>query len=32
VPATITIRDESTSGQTLAEWAIEVLSERITVR
>ena len=32
MPATITIRDESTSGQTLAEWAIEVLSERITVR
>ena len=32
MPATLTIRDESTSGQTLNEWALEVLTERITVR
>ncbi len=29
---TITIRDESTGGKTLHEWALEVLTERITVR
>ena len=30
--STITIRDESTSGRTLHEWSLEVLTERITVR
>jgi hypothetical protein len=29
---TITIRDESTGGKTLHQWALEVLTERITVR
>ncbi len=29
---TITIRDESTGGKTLQEWALEVFAERITVR
>ena len=32
MPATLTIRDETTAGQTLQEWALEVLTERITVR
>ena len=32
MPATLTIRDESTSGKTLQEFALEVLTERITVR
>ncbi|MBI3467989.1 MAG: hypothetical protein HY000_33700 [Planctomycetes bacterium] len=30
--ATLTIRDETTAGQTLGEWALEVLTDRITVR
>ncbi len=32
MPATLVIRDETTSGQTLQEWSLEVLTERITVR
>ena len=32
MPATLTIRDETTAGQTLQEWALGVLTERITVR
>lgn len=32
MPATITIRDESTSGKTLNEFSIEMPSERTTVR
>src|SRR5262245_32944575 len=32
MPATLTIRDETTSGQMLGEWALEVLTEQITVR
>jgi hypothetical protein len=32
MPATLTIRDESTSGHTLHEFSLEVPSERITVR
>jgi hypothetical protein len=32
VPTTLTIRDESTGGGTLREFALEVLTERITVR
>jgi hypothetical protein len=32
VPATLTIRDQSTGGGTLHEFALEVLTERITVR
>ena len=32
MPATITIRDESTGGGTWNEFALEVLTERITVR
>jgi hypothetical protein len=32
VSTTLTIRDESTSGDTLHEFALEVLTERITVR
>jgi hypothetical protein len=32
VPSTLTIRDESTSGETLREFSLDVLSERITVR
>jgi len=32
MPATVTIRDESTSGGTLHEFALEILTERITVR
>ena len=28
----LTIRDETTSGQTLREWMLDVLAERITVR
>jgi hypothetical protein len=30
--ATLTIRDETASGQPLHEWALEVLTERLTVR
>lgn len=30
--ATLTIRDESLGGDTLREWALEVLTERLTVR
>lgn len=30
--ATLNIRDESTSGQTIQEWSLEFLTERITVR
>jgi hypothetical protein len=32
MPATITIRDETTSGQVLAEWSLECPAERLTVR
>ncbi len=32
MPSMITIRDQSTGGKTLHEWALEVLTERITVR
>jgi hypothetical protein len=32
MPATLTIRDESLAGQPLHEWALEVLTERLTVR
>jgi hypothetical protein len=32
MPTTLTIRDESTGGGTLHEFALEVLTERITVR
>lgn len=32
MPLTITIRDESVTGQSLHEWSLEVLTERITVR
>lgn len=32
MPATLTIRDETLSGESLAEWALDVLTERITVR
>jgi hypothetical protein len=32
MPATLTIRDESTSGKTLHEFSMEVLTERISVR
>ena len=32
MPATLTIRDESTGGKTLREFDLEVLTERITVR
>jgi hypothetical protein len=30
--ATLTIRDETLSGESLSEWALEVLTERLTVR
>jgi hypothetical protein len=30
--ATLTIRDETTAGETLREWSLEFLTERITVR
>lgn len=32
MPATLTVRDESTDGKTFHEFALEVLTERITVR
>jgi hypothetical protein len=32
MPTTLTVRDETTSGGTLHEFALEVLTERITVR
>jgi hypothetical protein len=32
MPATITIRDESTSGKTLNEFVVDLLTERLTVR
>jgi hypothetical protein len=32
MPATLRIRDENPSGQTLQEWSLEVLTDRITVR
>ena len=32
MPTTLTVRDETTSGDTLHEFALEVLTERITVR
>ena len=32
MPATLKIRDESLSGDPLHEWALEVLTERLTVR
>ena len=31
MPATLTIRDETTSGETLREFALDVLTERLTV-
>ena len=32
MPATLTVRDESTSGKTLNEFVLDFLTERITVR
>ena len=32
MPATLTIRDETPDGEALSEWALDVLTERITVR
>jgi hypothetical protein len=32
MPATLTVRDESTSGKTLNEFVLDLLTERITVR
>jgi hypothetical protein len=32
MPTTLTVRDETTSGDTLREFALELLTERITVR
>lgn len=32
MPATLTIRDETTAGKTLLEWKLDVLTERLTVR
>ena len=32
MPATLALRDETTSGRTLHEWSLEFLTERITVR
>lgn len=32
MPATLTIRDETTAGQTLREWKLKVLTERLSVR
>ena len=32
MPATLTIRDETTAGQTLHEWSLEFLTDRVTVR
>lgn len=32
MPATLTIRDETLNGESLSEWALDVLTERITVR
>jgi hypothetical protein len=32
MPATLTIRDETTTGDTLHEWSLDFLTERITVR
>lgn len=32
MPATLTIRDETTAGKTLREWKLEVLTERLSVR
>lgn len=32
MPATLTIRDEALGSESLHEWALEVLTERITVR
>jgi hypothetical protein len=32
MPATLTIRDETLSGEPLHEWALEVLTEKLTVR
>jgi hypothetical protein len=32
MPATLTIRDETLNGESLSEWALEVLTERLTVR
>jgi hypothetical protein len=32
MPTTLTIRDESTSGETLHEFSLDVLTERLTVR
>ena len=32
MPATLTIRDETTAGETLHEWSLEFLTERVTVR
>ena len=32
MPTTLTIRDETLSGESLREWALEVLTERMTVR
>jgi hypothetical protein len=32
MPATLTIRDETAGGQPLHEWALEVLTERMSVR
>jgi hypothetical protein len=31
MPATLTIRDEATTGDTLREWSLDFLTERITV-
>jgi hypothetical protein len=32
MPATLTIRDETLNGESLSEWALEVLTERLTIR
>ena len=32
MPATVTVRDETLSGEPLHEWALELLAERVTVR
>ena len=32
MPATLTVRDETTSGDKLQEWSLDFLTERITVR
>lgn len=32
MPATLTVRDETTAGKTFNEWSLEFLTEKITVR